>query len=39
MRILVVGPGAVGVYFQGLLALAGQQVQFAARGVTARTSQ
>lgn len=31
MRILVVGPGAVGVYFGGLLALAGHQVQFAGR--------
>lgn len=34
MRILVLGAGAVGVYFGGLLAMAGHRVQFAARGRT-----
>jgi 2-dehydropantoate 2-reductase len=35
MRILVVGPGAVGCYFGGLLARGGHEVVFAARPATA----
>ncbi len=34
MRILVLGPGAIGCYVGGVLALAGHEVQFAARGAT-----
>ena len=32
MRIAVMGAGAVGAYFGGLLALAGNEVTFIARG-------
>lgn len=39
MRILVVGPGAVGCYFGGQLARSGHEVVFAARPATAEALQ